>query len=127
MAVPVKPLVVIAEDDHMTRRLIEVTLKNCACDVVAVSNGEEALAAILARHPALAILDVQMPRLSGLEVGKALKAQTPEPQTRILFLTSRTQEHDVLEGFLSGASDYLFKPFSPRELQARVRAILHVP
>lgn len=119
-----KPLVVVAEDTETTRRLIEVTLKNCGCDVVAVSNGEDALEKILALRPAIAILDVQMPRLTGLEVGKELQAHAQNTDTAIIFLTSRTQEHDVLEGFLSGGTDYLFKPFSPRELQARVKTLL---
>lgn len=117
-------MVVVAEDDSTTRRLIEVTVKNCGCDVTTVSDGEQALEQIRSLKPAIAILDVQMPRLTGLEVGKDLKVRADSEDTTIIFLSSRTQEHDVLEGFLSGASDYLFKPFSPRELQARIRAVL---
>ena len=122
MPADVKPLVVVAEDDATTRRLIEVAVKNCECEVVAVNNGEEALEAIRSRNPRIAILDVQMPRMTGWEVAKELRGTAPG--TAIIFLSSRTQEHDVLEGFSAGAADYLFKPFSPRELQARVRSIL---
>lgn len=124
MPLSAKPLVLVAEDDNTTKRLIELTVKNCGCDVISVADGEEALEQIRTRAPAIAILDVQMPRLSGLEVGKELKSKAQSRGTAIIFLTSRTQEQDVLEGFLSGASDYLFKPFSPRELQARIRSIL---
>lgn len=89
---------------------------------MAAKNGEEALAFIEERHPALAILDVSMPFRSGMEVGRALREK--QAGIPIIFLTSRTQEEDVLEGFLSGATDYMFKPFSPRELQMRVKAVL---
>ena len=119
-----KPLVLVADDDATTRRLIEVTLRNCGCDVVTAPDGEQALLQIRELRPKIAILDVQMPRLSGWEVAKELRADGPLHATRIIFLSSRTQEHDVLEGFSSGASDYLFKPFSPRELQARIKSLL---
>lgn len=119
-----KPLVLVADDDAPTRRLIEVTIRNCGCDVVTAIDGEAALAQIRSLHPRIAILDVQMPRLSGWEVAKELRDDDAAHHTRIIFLSSRTQEHDVLEGFSAGASDYLFKPFSPRELQARIRSML---
>lgn len=124
MHVDGKPLVVIAEDDTTTRRLIEVTVRNCGCDVVCVTDGEQALEEIRSKQPKIAILDVQMPRLTGWEVAKALQSGVGAPGTAIIFLSSRTQEHDVLEGFSAGASDYLFKPFSPRELQARIKSAL---
>lgn len=127
MAEPRKPLVLIAEDDPMIRRLVEATVRGSGFEVITVSDGEQALDRIRSDKPALAILDVQMPRMSGWEVGKALKAQTDRASTRIIFLSSLTQEHDVLEGFESGASDYLFKPFSPRELRARIKAVLERP
>lgn len=115
---------VIAEDDAAVRRLIEVTVKNTGCDVVAAPDGEKALELVRSRRPKLVILDVTMPLLTGTEVGKALQ---DDPATRgipIIFLTSHAQEEDVLEGFRSGATDYLFKPFSPKELQVRVRSVL---
>ena len=124
MTLKMKPLVLVAEDDPATRRLIEVTVKNSGCDVITVGDGEQALERIQSDCPALAILDVQMPRMTGWEVGKELKARLKDCPTRIIFLTSHTQEHDVLEGFSAGATDYLFKPFSPRELKARIKAVL---
>lgn len=125
MPVENKPLVVVADDDATTRRLIEVTVKNAGCEVLTASDGEQALALIRERRPRIAILDVQMPRMSGWEVARELRGAAEG--TRIIFLTSRAQEQDVLEGFSAGASDYLFKPFSPRELQARVKAFLGTP
>lgn len=119
-----KPLVLVADDDPGLRRLIEVTLKNSGCEVTSVASGDAALAAIRALRPAVALLDVQMPGMSGWEVGKELKATGGAEHTTIVFLTSRTQEHDVLEGFRSGGSEYLSKPFSPHELKARIGALL---
>lgn len=116
-----RPLIVVADDDPTIRRLLEITVKNTGCDVVGAADGEQALRLIRELRPRLAILDVSMPFRSGLEVGKALRGNG---HTAIMFLTSHAQEQDVLEGFLSGASDYLSKPFSPKELQARLRAVL---
>ena len=117
---PERPLVVVADDDPVIRRLVEITVKNTGCEVVSAADGNQALKLIEDLHPRLAILDVSMPFRSGLEVGKATRGNG----TAIIFLTSHAQEHDVLEGFLSGAADYLPKPFSPKELQARLRAVL---
>lgn len=116
------PLVVVADDDPAIRRLVEVTVKNAGCRVVSAKDGDQALELIQTMQPALAILDVSMPFRSGLEVGRALAGG--QSRIPIIFLTSHIQEHDVLEGFLSGAVDYLFKPFSPKELQARLKAAL---
>lgn len=117
-----RPLVVVADDDPTIRRLVELTVKNTGCDVVTAQDGNQALKLIEELKPVLAILDVSMPFRTGLEVGKAVRSRTTD--TAIIFLTSHAQEHDVLEGFLSGAADYLSKPFSPKELQARLRAVL---
>lgn len=125
MPVETKPLVVVAEDDATTRRLIEVTVKNAGCEVATAGDGEQALALIRDRQPRVAILDVQMPRMSGWDVARELRAAAQG--TRVIFLSSRAQEHDILEGFSAGASDYLLKPFSPRELQARLKAMLGTP
>jgi DNA-binding response OmpR family regulator len=121
---PAKPRVVIADDDPDIRRLVQITIANAGCDVTVASDGEEAIALIREALPDLVILDVLMPRMDGWEVAKELKNDPNTSAIPVMFLTSRGQEHDVLEGFSSGAADYMVKPFSPRELQARVRAIL---
>ena len=118
------PLVVIAEDDDSIRRLLEVVVKNAGCKVASAPDGQVALTMIRTLRPRLAIMDVSMPILTGLEVGKALQSDPNGPKIPIIFLTSHTQEQDVLEGFLAGAVDYLFKPFSPRELRARIQNVL---
>lgn len=117
-----RPLIVVADDDSATRRLVEATVRNSGCDVASAKDGEQALELIDTLRPRLAILDVSMPFRSGLDVGKALRERSID--VPIIFLTSHSQEQDVLEGFLSGAVDYLFKPFSPKELQARLRSAL---
>jgi two-component system alkaline phosphatase synthesis response regulator PhoP len=117
-----RPLVVVADDDPAIRRLVEVTVKNAGFDVITAKDGDQALEIIQAMQPRVAILDVSMPFRTGLEVGKSLRERSNT--VPIIFLTSHAQEHDVLEGFLSGAADYLFKPFSPKELQARLKAVL---
>jgi DNA-binding response OmpR family regulator len=119
-----KPKVVIADDDPDIRRLVQITVSNAGCDVTVASDGEEALQLVREGHPDLVILDVLMPRMDGWEVAKELKGDPATAGIPIMFLTSRGQEHDVLEGFHSGAADYMVKPFSPRELQVRVRAVL---
>ena len=120
----VKPRVVIADDDPDIRRLVQITVTNAGCDVTVAADGEEALELIRAAPPDLVILDVLMPRMDGWEVARELKGDPLTQGVPIMFLTSRGQEHDVLEGFHSGAADYMVKPFSPRELQVRVRAVL---
>jgi len=97
---------------------------NAGCDVTVASDGEEALERVRDSVPDLVILDVLMPRMDGWEVARALKSDPATREVPVMFLTSRGQEHDVLEGFDSGAVDYMVKPFSPRELQVRVRAVL---
>ena len=119
-----RPRVVIADDDPDIRRLVEMTVSNAGCDVTVASDGEEALERVRESMPDLVILDVLMPRMDGWEVARALKSDPATRDVPVMFLTSRGQEHDVLEGFDSGAIDYMVKPFSPRELQVRVRAVL---
>ena len=119
-----RPRVVIADDDPDIRRLVEMTVTNAGCDVTVASDGEEALERVRESMPDLVILDVLMPRMDGWEVARALKSDPTTREVPVMFLTSRGQEHDVLEGFDSGAVDYMVKPFSPRELQVRVRAVL---
>ncbi len=118
---------VIADDDSTTRRLVEGVVVKCGAKVAAAEDGDEALRLIQERLPALAILAVSMSLRSGLEVGKELQEDPKTAVIPIIFLTAHTQEQDVLEGFQSGAADYFFKPVSPKELQARVRAILDRP
>src|SRR5581483_10525460 len=92
--------------------------------VISAADGEEALALARAEAPDLCILDVMMPKLSGLEVLRALRLDPATAGARILLLTARAAEYDVEAGFAGGADDYVVKPFSPQELGSRVRALL---
>jgi DNA-binding response OmpR family regulator len=119
-----KPRVVIADDDGDIRRLVQITVANAGCDVTVASDGESALQAVRDVLPDLVILDVLMPRMDGWEVAKEIKRDPRTADIPIMFLTSKGQEQDVLEGFDAGGADYVVKPFSPRELQARIRSVL---
>lgn len=97
-------------------------LEREAFRITAASDGESALAAVAREHPALVVLDVMLPKLDGFEVCRRLRANN-DP-TAILMLTARDEDIDKILGLELGADDYLTKPFNPRELVARVKAIL---
>ncbi len=118
------PLVLAADDDPLIRELIQFRLERSGYEVVTVEDGEAALAAAFERRPALVILDVMMPKLDGYEVTRRLRADERTAKLPVILLTARAQEADVSAGFDAGADDYLTKPFSPKELRARVQAIL---
>ncbi|MGL1931069.1 MAG: response regulator [Desulfotalea sp.] len=114
--------ILIAEDELATRMTIQVTLEKIGYDVVSAKNGKESLAEFdRNNHPRIIILDWEMPEMGGLEVCKRIKEKNLEPSPYIIFLTGRDEKKDTLEGFEAGADDYITKPFSAAELQARVR------
>jgi DNA-binding response OmpR family regulator len=118
------PLVLVADDDPDILALVAFRLERAGYAVVTAPNGEEALALARERLPALAVLDVMMPRLTGYEVTKQLRQDDPTKDIPVILLTARVQEADAARGFEVGADDYIKKPFSPQELRARVQAIL---
>jgi len=111
----------IVEDDPRIARLVQKTLEAAGFTCRLAGDGESALALFSKAHPSVVILDLMIPRLDGLEVCRRMRAQSEVP---ILMLTARGTEADKLLGFEVGADDYLTKPFSTRELIARVRALL---
>ncbi|GIH04041.1 DNA-binding response regulator [Rhizocola hellebori] len=113
--------VVVAEDDPKQANLIKVYLERDGHSVLVVHDGRAALEAARERRPDLMVLDVMMPAVDGLDVCRILRAESDVP---IMLVTARTAENDVLLGLDIGADDYLTKPFSPREMAARVRALL---
>jgi DNA-binding response OmpR family regulator len=117
-------LVLIADDDEDIRALVAFRLERAGYDVVAARDGEEALRLARERGPALAVLDVMMPKLTGLEVTRRLRAEEATSAMPVILLTARVQDADVARGLEAGADDYIKKPFSPQELRARVEAIL---
>ena len=116
--------VVVADDDADIRDLVAFKLEAAGMDVVAVADGAAALEACQDVPPDLVILDVMMPVMSGLDVCRALRDSIGLAQVPVILLTARAQESDVAQGFDAGADDYVVKPFSPRELAARVNAVM---
>jgi two-component system phosphate regulon response regulator PhoB len=113
------------EDEHDIAGLIKHTLeRNGEMNVETISSGDAALKAAMERTPDLIILDLNLPVLSGLEVCRILRARPNTARTPIIMLTARTSESDRVIGLDVGADDYVTKPFSLRELAARVRAVM---
>ena len=113
--------ILVVEDEHNIASLITLYLTNEGFDVRCVADGARALEEIEHICPALIVLDVMLPGLDGLEVCRRLRARSRIP---IIMLTARDQEVDRIVGLELGADDYVTKPFSPRELVARVKAVL---
>jgi len=120
-----KNRVLIVEDEHDIAGLIKHTLERGGeAEAQIVGSGDAALAAVAERVPDLIILDLNLPVVSGLDVCRILRSRTDTPHVPIIMLTARTSEDDRVSGLEHGADDYVTKPFSLRELSARVRAVL---
>ena len=113
--------ILVAEDDPKQANLVRVYLEREGHSVLVVGDGRTALEQARVRKPDLVVLDVMMPQVDGLDVCRILRGESEVP---ILLLTARTTEDDMLLGLDVGADDYITKPYSPRELTARVRALL---
>lgn len=113
--------ILIVEDDQDTVRLVRLYLSRDGHKVLEANDGEEGLRVARERHPDLVILDLMLPGIDGFEVCRTLRNESDLP---IIMLTARVEEEDRLLGLDVGADDYIAKPFSPRELAARVRAVL---
>ncbi|MBZ4686426.1 MAG: two-component system, OmpR family, alkaline phosphatase synthesis response regulator PhoP [Clostridia bacterium] len=113
--------ILIVDDEENIVELIEYNLKNAGFKTICAMNGEDALELAGKENPDLIILDVMMPSMDGFDVVRALRRESKVP---VLMLTARTDEFDRVLGLELGADDYLTKPFSMRELIARVKAIL---
>ena len=125
MAVPLQSRVLVVEDEQDIANLIKLTLERGGEMAVEIaSSGDAALKAVDARTPDVIILDLNLPVLNGLEVCRILRSRGQTSRVPILMVTARTTESDRVTGLDVGADDYLTKPFSPRELAARVRALL---
>jgi DNA-binding response OmpR family regulator len=118
------PVILVADDDEDILLLVTTRLRRDGHEVVSASRGDDALALARELKPALAVLDVGMPGLDGLEVLGEIRADEELADTRVLLLTAKAQESDVRRGFEVGADAYVKKPFSPAELSARVRELL---
>ncbi len=118
------PLILVAEDERDIRELIVFTLQLDGFDVVEVPNGAEAVTKALEINPDLILMDVRMPKMTGYEACKALKAEEKTKDVPIIFLSAKGQEAEVNTGLDLGAEEYFLKPFAPDELSERVNKIL---
>jgi two-component system, OmpR family, response regulator ResD len=113
--------VLIVDDEPNIREVVGLYLRRDGHDVVSASDGEEALGLFSSAVPDLVILDLMLPKLGGLEVCRRMQAERRVP---LIMLTARGEEEERIVGLSLGADDYVVKPFSPRELAARVAAVL---
>ena len=118
------PLVLVADDEEDIRALVAFRLDRAGYDVITAEDGEEALTLATTRLPDLIVLDMMMPKANGLEVTRSLRGLDATKDIPVILLTARAQEADVASGFEAGVDDYVKKPFSPKELQLRVQALL---
>ena len=118
--------VLVVDDDPVIADLVAFRLTRLGLDVSVETDGQAGLAAARELRPDLVVLDWMMPRMNGLEVCAALRSDADPTlaRTPVLLLTAKAQEPDLERGFAAGATDYIVKPFSPRELATRVTAAL---
>ena len=116
--------VLVVEDEADILELIRYNLAREGYQVAGATTGEAALAAARNTHPALVVLDLMLPGLDGLEVCKLLKADERTRDIAIVMVTAKGEEADIVTGLELGADDYIAKPFSPRVLLARIKAVL---
>jgi two-component system phosphate regulon response regulator PhoB len=118
------PTVLVVDDDPDIRDIAAIKLGQAGLRVLTEADGDAGLAAALDQAPDAVLLDWMMPRLTGIEVCARLREHPQTARTPIILLTAKAQEADIERGFAAGANDYIVKPFSPRELVARVTAAL---
>lgn len=116
--------VLVVDDDPDIRELVAFKLAQMGHDVHTEENGETGLAAARELVPDLIMLDVMMPKLTGIEVAQQIRADAVLAHIPVVLITAKAQEADVERGFAAGVNDYIVKPFSPRELASRVESIL---
>jgi len=119
-----EPLVLVADDDEDILLLVTTRLRRDGFDIISARSGDEALALVRERRPALAVLDIGMPGLDGVQVLEQIRADDDLRAMLVVLLTAKAQESDVRRGFDAGADAYVKKPFSPADLSARVGELL---
>lgn len=116
--------ILIAEDERDIRELVVFTLEFGGFEVIAATNGQEAVELARQHRPDLILLDVRMPKMSGYEACRLLKAQEETRTIPVAFLSAKGQEAEIQEGLAAGADAYILKPFAPDELIQQIRALL---
>ncbi len=118
------PLILIVEDESPQAEMLGYNLECAGFGAIVAGDGDEALKAVDSHLPGLAIIDWMLPNYSGIEVCRRLRASSKTKRLPIIMLTARGEEGDRVLGLETGADDYVVKPYSPREMVARVRALL---
>ena len=116
--------ILIAEDEPDIRELVAFTLRFAGYEVVTAANGEEAVQQAVKELPDLALMDVRMPRMTGYDACRAMKADPILKDIPVVFLSAKGQDSEIQTGLEAGAEEYLLKPFAPDQLSERVKAIL---
>lgn len=116
--------ILLAEDDNQIAEMISFKLSNSGHQIVRAPDGEQAVTLVARERPDLILLDAMMPGLSGFEVLRRLKADAAVRSIPVIMVTAKGHERDVLTGLRGGAIDYIVKPFSLKELSARVELAL---
>lgn len=116
--------ILIAEDERDIRDLVAFTLRFAGYEVFAATNGEEAVEMAPRVNPDLVLMDVRMPRMTGYDACRLMKANPDLKDIPVVFLSAKGQESEIQQGMDAGAEDYLLKPFAPDQLTSRVKAIL---
>ena len=119
-----KSLIVVIEDERDIQDMIAYNLQREGYEVVTAERGDEGLALVQDKRPDLIILDLMLPGLDGLSVCQSIRLDTTTQEIPIIVLSAKSEEADIVIGLGLGADDYIPKPFSPKELLARVKAIL---
>lgn len=118
------PTILVVEDEPAIQELVVINLEHAGFEVVRAASAEEAETAIRAVLPDLIVLDWMLPGRSGVSLARELRGDERTREVPVIMLTARVHEEDKVQGLDAGADDYITKPFSPRELLARVRAVL---
>ena len=116
--------ILIAEDEPDIRELVAFTLRFAGYEVVSATNGEEAVQLASREYPDLILMDVRMPRMTGYDACRVMKADAELKDIPVVFLSAKGQEAEIQNGLDVGAEEYLLKPFAPDQLTNRVKAIL---
>jgi CheY-like chemotaxis protein len=116
--------ILIAEDERDIRELIAFTLQFAGYEVIVATNGVEAVEQALEAHPALILMDVRMPRMTGYQACETLKGLPETRDIPVIFLSAKGQESEIQQGMGVGAIDYILKPFAPDDLTEQVRRVL---
>src|ERR1700726_306000 len=120
------PLILVVDDVPDNVEILQLRLESQGYEIITARDGEEALAVVRDKLPDLVLLDIQMPKLDGIETVKQLKADAALPFIPVIMVTARADAKDVIAGLEAGGDDYLTKPVDQAALMARVRAMLRI-